>query len=958
MRMQKVRTIGSRLATTLLVVLGWAGVAHAQWTNVSNPGGLNASTCLLLTDGTVMCQQGEQSHNWNRLTPDQNGQYASGVWTPLPSFPSTYGPLYFASAVLANGKVLVIGGEYNTGTPSCTGNPGCDVPQGYILDPSTGGPWTAVTPPSGSDIFGNAWGANVGDGVSIVLPNGTFVVGYLFGPNLAQFNPGTLNFTQLNDSGKADNNSEEGWTLLPDGTFLTVNTGTQGGTGSQIYNPSTVSGNFWTSAGSTVVSLPNNGGLVPAIVPELGPAILRPDGTVVVFGATTHNAVYNTLTKTWSAASDFPLVPPSGGAQMLAADAPASLLPSGNVLVATSTFFGTPTHLFEFDGSNNFNPVADPPNNGNSSFQGRMLLLPTGQVLFTNGTSDLEIYSPGGSFAESWEPTITAGPSNVTSGATNIAISGTQFNGLSQANAYGDDTQTATNYPLVRITNHATSHVFYARTHDHSSMGVATGATIVSTEFDVPTIESGASDLVVVANGIPSDPIVVNGPDLSITKSHSDPFTQGDPGDTFTITVSNVGASATSGLVTVTDALPASLTGVLMSGGGWSCAVPTCTRSDVLAAGASYPPITLTVSVDGAAPPHVINTVTVSGGGEASTVNVTGNDAATDKITILQHTITTVQPATGDYDDNVTLQATVAPAGVTGSVTFVVNGSSVGAGTYDSGSGMATLSYLIPLAAGIYSLEADFTSTNPLYLNSQGVLPMGLKVTLEQTTLSYTGDTVIANGGTATMKGVLLEDNIKPIAGRTVVFTLGTGATQQTCSGVTNLSGVATCPISPVAQPLGPGVVADAFTGDAFYLPASANANTILFAFLTNGAMVTGDLSSPIGAGVTFWGAQWSSLNSVSGGPAPDAFKGFAATLATEPPACGITWTTRPGNSSNPPATLPSYMGVLVSTAVGKSGPTIAGDVLSIVVVQTDAGYAANPGHPGTGTVIAQFCHR
>ena len=65
-------------------------------------------------------------------------------------------------------------------------------------------------------------------------------------------------------------------------------------------------------------------------------------------------------------------------------------------------------------------------------------------------------------------------------------ISGTQFNGLTQGAAYGDDWQSATNYPLVRITNTATGHVFYARTHDHSSMGVATGSTPVHTHFDVP----------------------------------------------------------------------------------------------------------------------------------------------------------------------------------------------------------------------------------------------------------------------------------------------------------------------------------------------------------------------------------------------------------------------------------------------------------------------------------------
>jgi len=75
---------------------------------------------------------------------------------------------------------------------------------------------------------------------------------------------------------------------------------------------------------------------------------------------------------------------------------------------------------------------------------------------------------------------------------------------------YGDDAQSATNYPLVRITNNATSHVFYARTHDHSTMGVATGSTQVSTLFDVPSnIELGASTLQVVSNGIPSAAVPV-----------------------------------------------------------------------------------------------------------------------------------------------------------------------------------------------------------------------------------------------------------------------------------------------------------------------------------------------------------------------------------------------------------------------------------------------------------------
>jgi hypothetical protein len=229
-------------------------------------------------------------------------------------------------------------------------------------------------------------------------------------------------------------------------------------------------------------------------------------------------------------------------------------------------------------------------------------------------------------------------------------------------------------------------------------------------------------------------------------------------------------------------------------------------------------------------------------------------------------------------------------------------------------------------------------------------------ITKEQTTLSYTGDTVIANGGAATLSGVLLEDGTTPIAGRTVTFTLGAGATAQICTGVTNATGKAACVINPVNQPLGPGTVSASFAGDAFYLPSSASANTIVFAFLTSGAFVLGDQSAGAGSSQEFWGAQWANLNNLSGGAAPDAFKGFAATLSSEPPKCGITWTTRPGNSSVPPETIPSYMGVLVTPSVTQSGVTISGIAPTIVVLKTDPGYGPDPGMLGTGTVVATFC--
>jgi hypothetical protein len=129
-------------------------------------------------------------------------------------------------------------------------------------------------------------------------------------------------------------------------------------------------------------------------------------------------------------------------------------------------------------------------------------MLPTGQALVE--TFSVEVYNPKGKYQAAWAPTVTKYPHSVSRGTT-YKISGKQFNGLSQAAAFGDEFETATNYPLVRITNTASGHVFYAKTHDHSTMGVATGNTIVSTNFDVPAdMDTGASTLEVVANGIPS----------------------------------------------------------------------------------------------------------------------------------------------------------------------------------------------------------------------------------------------------------------------------------------------------------------------------------------------------------------------------------------------------------------------------------------------------------------------
>ena len=159
-----------------------------------------------------------------------------------------------------------------------------------------------------------------------------------------------------------------------------------------------------------------------------------------------------------------------------------------------------------------------------------------------------------------------------------------------------------------------------------------------------------------------------------------------------------------------------------------------------------------------------------------------------------------------------------------------------------------------------------------------------------------------------------------------------------------------------VAQ--GPEPVTAAFAGDAL-LPALGDAShsAIVFAFPSRGAFVLGDATVAANPStVTFWGAQWAAQNSLTRRRRPSSFKGFADDPGSNPPSCGAAWTTSPGNSSSPVASVPAYMGTAVSSSVAKHGSAIGGVISKIVVVVTDPGYASNPGHPGTGRIVATYC--
>jgi|HubBroStandDraft_6_1064221.scaffolds.fasta_scaffold00098_7 hypothetical protein len=483
--MQNQGTKMLRLLTIASMILIASSIASSQepatgtWVKLKNQPTFQTDTALLLTDGTVMMHQ-YNSGTWWKLTATPEGSYVNGTWTKLASMQTGYAPLYFASVVLPDGRVLVEGGEYNN-------LQGVETNLGDIYDP-VANQWTAVNPPSG-------W-RTIGDSPGIVLPNGIFMMGQGGQPSKLQvlFNASTLTWT-TNGSGKADGFSEEGFALTPQGTVLTVDC--EDGTNSETFNPTS---STWSSAGSTIVTLPNSGGL--GIVPEMGPLVQRPDGTIVAFGATTHTSIFNTANGTWTAGPDYPNSDDI-------ADGPGALMPNGNVLVYTSpgVFSGTGT-FYEFSASDVFTEAPNTASGGSlESWQARLLVLPTGQVMYIpadGATIDVELYTSKGGPKSAWRPAITSVPATVTHGDS-YTISGTQFNGFSAGAAYGDDGQMASSFPLVVIRNNATKHFAFARTNNFSTMGIATGSTVVSASFAVPAgIETGASTVYVVANGIPS----------------------------------------------------------------------------------------------------------------------------------------------------------------------------------------------------------------------------------------------------------------------------------------------------------------------------------------------------------------------------------------------------------------------------------------------------------------------
>jgi hypothetical protein len=479
--MHKNRHSALRLVVSAgLAALGSSLFAAGTWSSFTAPAGFNPVVTMVLTDGKVLMAEDYSSAEWWTLTPTATGNYSGGTFTKMTNAPVWR--TYYGHAVLPDGRVIITGGEYVSNSAVWTNR--CD-----IFDPQAN-TWTNIPAPAG-------W-ANIGDPPHSVLADGRYFMGNAFNNKTAFYNPATNAFVA--GPNKIDSGSEEGWVLAWDDTL--INPMGVNSPAAEKYDPSQ---NKWISAGTLPVSVYESSSREP------GAGVSLYDGRIFYTGGTGNNVLYTvpalpSSPGTWTQAASFPVI---SGMQTGAKDAMVSLLTNGKMLCIASPVDGvagnflSPTYWFEYNPTTNvMTQVTSPAISSGPAFTARVVTLPSGQVMFTQGQNTIFLYTPDGAPSASWKPTVGYAPSAIVPG-TSVTVLGSQLNGLTQGSNYGDEGVPATNFPVIRLQSGA--NVYYCRTSGHSTMGITPGSTIHWTQCAVPsTVPAGSYTMTVVANGIPS----------------------------------------------------------------------------------------------------------------------------------------------------------------------------------------------------------------------------------------------------------------------------------------------------------------------------------------------------------------------------------------------------------------------------------------------------------------------
>ena len=492
------------------------------WSLVTQPSfrntGYSPQQLFLLTNGKVFVQVSNDKGltQWWLYSPDSSGNYQNGTWKRAADAPAGYNPQNFNGAVLHDGNFMMMGGEQNVDTNGVMSTD--TINTGAIYNVATDS-WSTISPPNNGQGDWNV----IPDAPMALLANGQYMQGaggsvydgkggFTIGkPNsgLDQstlYNPATKSWT-ITGTNKVGSNFEGGYQLLQNDKVLNVSSDNYGQRGvagpAEVYNPAT---GLWSPAGTTPTSL---------FFSETGATIGLPNGKVLGTGPSGTAALYDPVTNSWTAAASLPKL--KNGLQLSCSDNAAAILPSGNVLMAVSTFpqtpnggaaFMGPAIYVEYDVATDswktlpydLSGIPSASEGVNGIF---FLDLPNGQVMVIHDGT-MELFTDTGAPNSSWLPAVSSVSSTSVTPKTSFTVTGTQLAGLTQGTNWGDESMNATNYPLVRIVNDATKAVSYATVTSVSSTSIAPNAA-ATLDFTVDTtIQNGSSKLYVVASGVSS----------------------------------------------------------------------------------------------------------------------------------------------------------------------------------------------------------------------------------------------------------------------------------------------------------------------------------------------------------------------------------------------------------------------------------------------------------------------
>jgi hypothetical protein len=189
---------------------------------------------------------------------------------------------------------------------------------------------------------------------------------------------------------------------------------------------------------------------------------------------------------------------------------PATTTTAGDAISWGGTF-SLPTELFDFNPVTNTihqitTSLPDPNLAEEGSYPTRMLILPTGQLLFSDSSSQLWVYTSEDQANPFLRPIIT---DVHYIGAGKFRLKGLQLDGQSSGAAYGDDDQMDSNYPIVRMVD-SHGNVLYARTSNWSKIAVGEDGFETVDFTPNPEVTPGNYVLFVSGAGISSFPFFVD----------------------------------------------------------------------------------------------------------------------------------------------------------------------------------------------------------------------------------------------------------------------------------------------------------------------------------------------------------------------------------------------------------------------------------------------------------------